>query len=461
MAKRSGKSGTSKSARPVTPRRQAAIDAYKKEMGRDPPRAMSIKAMTQKVAVEQRHRDFSAKRAAETKRALNPQPVGTPTYEATPNGVSVKSRQGMVYSAETGSWITESAAELRRKPRGPKLEETVPRTRGMPKEQRVEALRRHASGKATWGMSSSERSLAQSQENRLTMGRNRPPTDPRTSFHQIAQTPVPSSSPASPSMTSRIRAAMPSGQTVNTGLMVAGVAAAAGRGFHEAKAEGKTTGEAALAGAKSAAVPAAIAGAPLIAKGATLAAGAAGELAFGGKMVAAAGLEMLGTVSGQIDNAFGLAIGGKMVFGGGAAWGVGKVAQGALTGIAMGAKVVGRVATPAMAAYGAYQGAKEARGKGENMTVGAARGVVRAFDPSTIFMKRGVGERVFDAGVNAASNKMAEFKRANANYAASHMSGHDSDGPYNVGAGKRGFGNPANQAAAQKAKGNRYEGPTG
>lgn len=27
--------------------------------------------------------------------------------------------------------------------------------------------------------------------------------------------------------------------------------------------------------------------------------------------------------------------------------------------------------------------------------------------------------------------------------------------------GKRGFGNPHNQAAAQKAKGNKYEGPSG
>lgn len=347
MAKRSGKSGISKSARPVTPRRQAAIDAYKEAFQRDPPRAMSIKQMTAKAG------QLGALKA--------------PTNDSH-------------YGITTGS------------------------------------------------------DAAKSKWNTTSQSTSRP----------VTHTPAAPIHIATPSMTSRIRAAMPSGQTVNTGLMVAGVAAAAGRGFHEAKAQGKSTGEAVVAGATNAAIPAAIAAAPAIAKG-------AGHVASGAFAVSGALIE---AGAGSITDWM---LSFPLMKAGLASGAVGVAAK----GVEIGAKVVGRVATPAMAAYGAYQGAKEAQGKGENMTVGAARGVVRAFDPSTIFMRRGVGERVFDAGVNAASNKMAEFKRANANYAASHMSGHDGDGPYNVGTGKRGFGNPANQAAAQKAKGNRYEGPTG
>lgn len=56
---------------------------------------------------------------------------------------------------------------------------------------------------------------------------------------------------------------------------------------------------------------------------------------------------------------------------------------------------------------------------------------------------------------------VSRARAANAHYSSSHMGADAGNDGYQVGAGKRGFGNPNNQAAAQKAKGNKYEGPAG
>jgi hypothetical protein len=71
------------------------------------------------------------------------------------------------------------------------------------------------------------------------------------------------------------------------------------------------------------------------------------------------------------------------------------------------AKYVSPVALGVVAAYGAYDGAKEDK----NMVRGAARGTIRSFDPSSLFMKQGLAERGFNKVFGGADpGKSAGFR---------------------------------------------------
>lgn len=169
---------------------------------------------------------------------------------------------------------------------------------------------------------------------------------------------------------------------LNTGLAVAGTGITVANAFNRARAEGKSAGDAAIDAAKAGAVPAAIAAANPISRG-------AGHVASGAFELSKAMMSQTGFLDFAVLNMFfakGAVISGA----------VGVAAK----GVEIGAKIAGKVAAPAVAAYGAYQGSKEdvmSPGRG------AARGAIRTLDPTGIFMAKGLGERAFDAAFGSAA----------------------------------------------------------
>ncbi len=228
-------------------------------------------------------------------------------------------------------------------------------------------------------------------------------------------------------------------------LATVGVGVAAMRAYREVKEKGGTLENAVRSGVAAAAVPAAIAASPVVAK--------VGEgLRYGGFATARAGMEMLGSAGGQIDNVFGLGLGMKMIVGGGAVGGLGA-------GLEVVGKVTSKVVLPAAAAFGAYQGVSE----DSNKIRGAARGGLRSLDPTAIMMKRGVVERGFDAAFGKpsapstnrlTSSQEQKFASANMDY---HQKSADHGTPKPQEGGKgwvngRGFANPDVQEAAQEGR---------
>lgn len=202
---------------------------------------------------------------------------------------------------------------------------------------------------------------------------------------------------------------MPTWGQVNTGLAVVGTGVAAAQAFNKAKQEGKSTGEAMGAGALAATPGALMLGAQPI--------GNALSKAGGGMLKVAEGMAGALGPMGPISTPA-MAVTGSLAAGGMAA----QAAGAAL-------KIAGKVAAPAMAAWGAYQGAKE----DDNKLRGAARGALRSLDPSAIvtgigagtgLMKdgRGLGERAYDAAFGGptqgrlSSTQAQTFAKADTNY---------------------------------------------
>lgn len=441
MAKRSGKAG--KTQRAPTPQRVAAMKAYKKTFGVEPKRSMSIKAMKTSVSQEGLRKSHAAAKAEQASRSRHMWGGGVdrPADQRGWKSDTNNPRAGKVYNTEQGWISTETADRLFEKARANgKTTESVPRTKGMSPQERHFKLDSYIKNKqreliARGMRTDADVRVAQTRRNQLQTAAMK--MQPEAYVRPNRLSPLPPTAPPTVPTADRIRSAMPSGQTVSRIMMGTGIAVAAGRGFQDAKAEGKTTGEAVIAGAKSAAVPAAIAAAPAISRGAH---------AFGNVALEISG-DLLRSGGGITDFMLNFPI-LKAGLATGAAGGLAK-------GVGYAAGVVGRVAPYAMAAYGAYQGAKE----DSNTIRGAMRGAARSFDPSAIFMKRGVVERGFDAVAGRATPRSQSFASANAAFTSAHAAPAHADGPSGVAAGKRGFGNPANQAAAQKAKGNDYKGP--
>lgn len=184
-----------------------------------------------------------------------------------------------------------------------------------------------------------------------------------------------------------------------------------GHAYHAARAGGKSHSESAGEAIKAGAVPAALAAAPLVERGAR-------------------------AVSG-------------------AGYGVGLAGR----GVEIAAKAAGRIALPAVVGYSAYQGAKE----DTNKLRGAMRGVVRGLDPTSLFMAQGLGERAYNAafgvaapnGVSGMSGRLSadqqqSFAKANAAYGSKAKSSKSAENADKKG---RGFANAAVQKAAQEARG--------
>lgn len=184
-------------------------------------------------------------------------------------------------------------------------------------------------------------------------------------------------------------------QVASVGLAAAGTVVQAGLAYRESKARGDSTSRAAWEGMKAAAPGAVIlAGKPA---GAALSNAGGHLLNFAGSMV-----DNLGpgrAVLGMGMSAAGMpwasaAIAPEMYLGAGAAalGGTAKVVGGVL-------KIAGKAAAPAMATVGAVQGAREDSLKPMR---GAARGAVRALDPTGIYnptsgwFGKGYGEMAFD-----------------------------------------------------------------
>lgn len=200
---------------------------------------------------------------------------------------------------------------------------------------------------------------------------------------------------------------------VNTGLAVVGTGVAAAQAFRQAKESGASTGNAIASGAVAAAPGALlIAGQPV---GSAMSRAGGAMMKIGGELIdEGTNFSMMNVASNWFLAKTGLATAGA-----GAAV---KVAG-------EGLKIAGKVAAPAMAAWGAYQGAKE----DDNKVRGAVRGAMRSLDPSAIvtgigagtgLMKdgRGLGERAYDAVFGGPTQgrvsavQAQTFAKADANY---------------------------------------------
>lgn len=235
--------------------------------------------------------------------------------------------------------------------------------------------------------------------------------------------------------------------------------------YQRALADGADHGRAAIEAVKASAVPAAIMAAKPIEYGAgKLAAGAFG-------------------VAGELAGSFGAPHLMPLT---GAVAGVGVAAK----GLQIAAKVAGRVALPAVVGYSAYQGAQEDK----NTIRGAVRGAIRGLDPTSIFMARGLGERVYDAAFGQAEsprsfwdvtpkppfgetfkkemNKLGDrfrsgdasggrltpaqeqqFARADSAYRSRNAAAVKAEKPKKGESKGRGFANPSVQMAAQQGRG--------
>lgn len=335
---------TAKPAKSITPKRQAAMDAYTKTFERPPTKSMTISAM-----------DAAVKRAAYLKNARENLRRQTPSYQG-----------------PAPQKPADPAGAFQQKFGHPPPD-------GMSK-----------GGMTRWTESSMTKAPAPpgaygpvgSLADRLGSG----------DAHKVAASRTPSA------VTPRAEPAPtgPPGSTwnrVNTGLAVYGAGVQIANAYNRARDEGKSSGDAAIEAAKAGAAPAAILAANPISKG-------AGHVATGAFALSRGLMEM----TGAVDMIFMNMAAAKAAVVTGA---VGVAAK----GVELGAKIIGKVAAPAVAAYGAYQGAKEDTA---NPMRGAARGAIRGLDPTSIFMAKGLGERAFDGAfgsVNPASNPAMGGKR--------------------------------------------------
>lgn len=342
-------------AKPVTAKRQSAIDAYAKAYDRPPPPRMSAKAMTEAVALREYSKRMTSMRAT----ALSM------TFESSAN----------------------SPSELGKVPKSVRVPSAM------------EAMARQAIAEHT------------------------------------KPTPVPT---RGQKIINAYAKAQPAVAAYAAGMQM-------GHAYHAARAGGKSHSEAAGEAIKAGAVPASLAAAPLIEKGA--------------RAVSQDGYTIARTVARTMSSdmlAMDMLVGGRfatipMVTG----YGLGIAGR----GVEIAAKAAGRIALPAVVGYSAYQGAKE----DTNKLRGAMRGVVRGLDPTSLFMAQGLGERAYNAafgvaapnGVSGMSGRLSadqqqSFAKANAAYGSKAKSSKSAENADKKG---RGFANAAVQKAAQEARG--------
>lgn len=464
-----------KAAKAPSAARQAAVSDYKAAFGKEPPARMSAKAI--KNAIE------TGRVAAGRQSARREQVAGifgTQPDQAKANAAAAKARAGfdenvvrariaqqdammdrLLAGEQRNAEIADrrsgraSAANPFTAPDPVKITEArlgtaraqaeIAKATGSPKWQ-AEGLRHVANANADLA-----RMSAQAQTT-VTAVTTRPPAPPSVPLGQRAAQMYAKASPALAAYSAGVQMA---------------------NAYQRAREDGADVGLAAIEAGKAGVVPAAILAAKPIEHG-------AGKLAKGAFQIAEIGLEVAGEAS-IIEPLLGFPS-AKNALASGA---VGVAAK----GVEMAAKAVGRVAMPAMLAYGAYQGAKEDK----NTIRGAARGAIRSLDPTSIFMARGLGERAFDAAFGGADPtrslmdpgarppfgdvfkqemdrlgsrwqsgnaiggpgrlsqaQQQQFAAANERYGSQPKTQPDKKGG---GGGGRGFANPNNQKAAQEARG--------
>lgn len=165
-------------------------------------------------------------------------------------------------------------------------------------------------------------------------------------------------------------------------LAAYGAGVQAAHAYKTARSFGASPQQAMKEAAKEAAVPLGVAAATMAAKPIERGAGKVAKTAF----------DFAGSALGMSSDNMAMewATGyplGKIGMASGA---VGVLAK----GVQIAAKAVSRVALPAVLGYSAFHGASEDKG---SRVRGAARGIVRGLDPTSMFMATGVGERLFDS----------------------------------------------------------------
>lgn len=414
---------TQTAPKPPSTKRVAAAEAYTKAMGKAPPARMSIKAMNETLATRAVGDRRQAQRRAQVDalwgsgKGVDPV-TGTKSPGTGMAGVDpLKIIEKRNETARSHAEVAKSTGNRSRAKIGQEL---------IARNDRDIARMSATAPRAT----PAARPPLLSEAHAKSIDRMSAPMPPGSTWRDRAYGTTPQPAPAP---------RMGIGQAYNTFNRVAapiatGVAAA--QAFRAAKEQGKSTlaatGDAAISAAPGAALMAAQ---PL---GRALSSTGSAGLEIGRDLIRSAGLTdfMLGFPMAKVGVVSG-------------------VAGAALKATGEALKVAGRVAAPLMAGYGAYQGAKN----DSNAVRGAVRGAIGALDPTAIVSNlgattglmsdpRGIGERVFDAAFGKAGPKgqAQAFEDANAKFR------HDS-GPAGAGGGPRGWANPANQAAAQRARG--------
>ena len=377
---------TSGPKRGPSPARQAAVAAYKAAHGSEPPARMTIKAMKTAVGQEglqQRHADakaLSAKAAYETQWSSAGPAKASAEYKA---------RFGYAPPPE----MSEPA--VKRWTAGPL--QVAPGRPGDPAyEAKVATLTGRTPAPTTAPAPAAPHPVTNDSHYGLTTGAE------------------------GASMAARAGAVY---NTANHVLPAIAAGAQFGKAYWDAKERGASTGDATIEGAKAAAVPAALAAAPVVEM-------VAGGAATGAFAVAGAAVKGIGLADAVFLNmAF-----AKTAFVVGAA-GV------ALKGVELAAKVGGRVALPAAVAYGAYTGARN------DGLRGAVRGALTSVDPTEFATlagaKSGLVGTIYDAMAGTKSNGQAsagpmrlnagqsrEFAAADQSYGAGRSAAPASDPHY-------------------------------
>lgn len=384
-----------------SPKRQAAAKAFKEATGRDPAKSMSIKAMNDRVG------KIGMENARDKVKAATAIEITRPPAKSYPN-IPASSPIGQALRGPKGAEVAKAVDNLRSS-----IDAVVAKNKpGISPIARAAADASAKSHVPTW-------------------------TDKRPSVASPSATP----NAPDPGLMPKLSGAY---NTFNKVGAIAGTAVAAAKGFKDTKDAGGSTalavGNAALAAAPGATMMAAK---PV---GQALATAGSATMSAGGHILSGSGLGDLLFLDGAI-----------------AMTGVGVGASGAVMKVAGEAlKVAGKVAAPAMAVYGAYQGAKA----DTNKVRGAVRGAIGALDPTGIVTNigagtgmmtdaRSLGERAFDAAfgkAKAPGQTATNFEKANQKFSAERNAKAAQAEADGVG-GPKGWANPATQYAAQVARG--------
>lgn len=434
-----------KPSKSVSPKRQAAIDAYKQKFGHVPPSRMPISAMqrwtsgswsaapgktgdpayekavskSKAAALSTQARQFKAPDPAkviakrnETARSLAEQTKATgvnngrgaaardlvrrnqsdlsrTTVDA---GSSRVSRDGMMWREGTG-WITRERAD-----------QLLAQDRA---KMRPIATNDSHMGTTTGSDRTAYEAEQRGRESARTAYNQGGGRDPRgRMFEALSGQPRVTKDPGRLARAGEFLSN--NAGRINTALTVTAAGVAAAQGYARARGEGKTQGEAAFEAAKSGAVPAALAVAQPVGR----------SLSTFGTHAIAVGAEML--ESGTNITFFNWATDWVVAKTGLGAMAIGGVAKVAGAGL----KVAGRVAAPAIAGYQAFQGYKA------DGVRGAVKGAITAFDPTELATiagaKQGAAGWAFDkafgakdgtaARANLSAPAAKQFSQAQASY---------------------------------------------
>lgn len=401
------KSGKSRAPTPAMKAKADAAEAYKREFGKAPPKSFTASQMRDRIKYNNQTPNAPSAPAAPASRTLTSADVigrKAPSFNE-----SMANMMGATDAKPAASRTLDIGGRVNAKLSEMGATDSPGMRRVVERAERQKAA-----------------NFAKPDPTKIIDARARLGNDAHmgTTSHAAPPPGSPPSSPKQP-MLSRLGSAYGKAQTGLT-LMAAGAQGA--HAFSEDRAAGGSVGHAAYEGMKAAAPSAAIAGAQPLARG--LHALGDGAISLSGELVKQTGLADMVFLDLALAK-------GAVVTG---AAGMAAKGAGALLSAA------GKVALPAAAAVGAYQGARE----DQNTARGIGRGVVRSLDPTSIVTGltghgAGLAERIYDAA----------FGKAQARFQAASSAAKESQ----VAAGKKGWANPKVQAAAQKAKGNTYNGP--